>query len=188
MKKRVYITKEKLCKLIIKEIHKLSKDLKNLHQIRLPIPIKTILEKDGESMYSIITIGGVKYYSFFPYSGIIEIVSTSLEKSGIRGEMIYNDKGEFQSIALYGNSVIEFRRLAHFIKKNKLIEINPNELYTKDVKKGFKEYFCYNGKACQEAYEKCKILNREKKDWGVKIVDGLDNSKEEIHKLFVYSL
>ena len=185
-KNNKYLTEQKLCRLILKEIKSASKELKEKNQVNVPISI-TEYTMDNGFFQTDVKLGEITYITQFKKSDVLRFCNMVLNSSGVRGAMIYNTKGIFQNITLYGKPVKEFVRLAHYIKKHKGFELNPNGVFSKKYVTGEKKYLCLDSDMCFQILQILKGLNKTHTSWEVSVMDKASN-EGEYHTLSISTI
>lgn len=181
-----YLTEQKLCRLILKEIKSASKELKEKNQVNVPISI-TEHTMDNGVFQTDVKLGEITHITQFKKSDVLRLCNMVLNSSGVRGAMIYNTKGIFQNITLYGKPVKEFVRLAHYIKKHKGFELNPNGVFSKEYVTGEKKYLCLDSDTCSQLHQILKRLNKTHTSWVVSVTDETNNGGE-YHSLSIRTI
>lgn len=171
MKELDFISENKLSKLILKEIKVASKQLKGQtqNQINVPISIEEIF-KDDKFQYTNVNLGENEYQVGFYKKDVLTLCEIVLRNCGVKGSMIFNDNGDFRHFTIYGKPTKEFVRLAHYLKKYKDFNLNPNELYVRNFNSGEVEYMCLDAKTCSYLHNKLKATNKSKLAWSVCVV------------------
>lgn len=169
MKELKFISENKFSKLILKEIKTANKKLKKQNQIDVPISIKEVF-KDNIFQYTNVNLGKNEYQVSFYKKDVLTLCKIVMENSGVKGSMIFNDNGDFTHFTIYGSPTKEFVRLAHYLKKYKDFNLNPNEIYVRNFKSGEVKYMCLDAKTCSYLHNKLKANNKSKLAWSVCVV------------------
>ena len=165
MKTLDFISENKLSKLILKEIKIASKQLKGQtqNQIDVPISIKEVF-KDNNFQYTNVNLGENEYQVGFYKKDVLTLCEIVMGNSGVKVSMIFNGNGDFTHFTIYGKPTKEFVRLAHYLKKYKDFNLNPNELYVRNFNSGEVKYMCLDAKTCSYVHNKLLTNNKSKLD------------------------